>query len=249
MSDTAEKPKPTLVRERPVDKTYEGQKHPAMKPRDAATLILVRRTGKVPEVLLGCRDAKHAFMPNRYVFPGGRVDRADAFVPVASALRPEVDAKLQLAASAQRARALAVAAVRETYEETGLLLAKPFAGRPPAAVDKSWLGFLDRGLAPALDLLDLVARAITPPGRPRRFNARFFIADAGDATGEIKSNGELGDIRWVGLDEARELPLPTITGLILGEVGRLMQEPPLPGAPRRIPLFKTLHGKHLLLEE
>jgi 8-oxo-dGTP pyrophosphatase MutT (NUDIX family) len=240
---------PGGARERPVDKAYEGQKHPAMTPRDAATLILVRRTGGVPEVLLGCRDARHAFMPNRYVFPGGRVDRADAHVPVASALRPEVDAKLRLAASPTRARALAVAAIRETYEETGLLLAGPLAGKTPAAVDTCWAGFLDRGLAPALDLLDIVARAITPPGRPRRFNARFFIADASRATGEIKSNGELGDIRWVGLDEARQLPLPTITGLILGEVGRLLKEPPQVGAPRLIPLFKTLHGKHLLLEE
>ena len=158
---------PEGARERPVDKTYEGQKHPTLTPRDAATLILVRHTGAVPEVLLGCRDAKHAFMPNRYVLPGGRVDRADAHVPVASALRPEVDAKLRLAASPTRARALAVAAIRETYEETGLLLAGPLAGKPPAAVEKCWAGFLDRGLAPALDLLDIVARAITPPGRPR----------------------------------------------------------------------------------
>src|SRR2546430_16826219 len=60
--------------ERPVEKV--DQKYPYMRPRDAATLILVRQRGKVPEVLLGCRDAKHAFMPNRYVFPGGRVDRA-----------------------------------------------------------------------------------------------------------------------------------------------------------------------------
>src|SRR4029079_1450361 len=133
-------PKPAAPRERPVDPTYEGaNKHPALRPRDAATLILVRRTGKVPEILLGCRDAKHAFMPNRYVFPGGRVDRADAFVPVASPLRPHVDAKLQLAASATRGRALAGAGVRETFGETGLLLAKPLAGKPPAEVDKHWV--------------------------------------------------------------------------------------------------------------
>ena len=238
-----------VPRERPVDPTYEGQKHAAMKPRDAATLILVRREGKVPQVLLGCRDAKHAFMPNRYVFPGGRVDRADAHVPIAADLMPHVAAKLQLAASPTRARALAVAAIRETYEETGLLLAKPAARAIPAPVTEPWRGFLDRGLAPALDLLDYVARAITPPGRPRRFNARFFIADASHAQGTIKSNGELGDIRWVGLDKARELPLPTITGLILGEVGRLMLEPRTAGGGHFIPLFKTIRGKHLLLQE
>lgn len=240
----------TVGAERPVDKIHDGQKHPAMKPRDAATLILVRRHGQVPEVLLGCRDGKHAFMPNRYVFPGGRVDAADARVPVAAPLRPEVDERLRRAASGTRARSLAVAAVRETWEETGLMLAKPFAkGAPAEDFGEHWRGFLDRGLGPALDALDYIARAVTPPGRPRRFNARFFMADATAASGEIKSNGELGDIRWVRLDEARELPLPTITGLILGEIGRLLKEPPQDGATRRIPLFKTVHRKHLLLEE
>src|SRR5262245_31715038 len=107
--------------ERPVDKTYDGQKYPYMRPRDAATLILVRQQGDIPEVLLGCRDAKHAFMPNRYVFPGGRVDRADARVPIATALDRHVNARLQKAATALRARALGVAAVRETFEETGLM--------------------------------------------------------------------------------------------------------------------------------
>lgn len=241
---------PKVGGQRPVDKTYEGQKFPYLRPRDAATLILVRQHGDVPEVLLGCRDAKHAFMPNRYVFPGGRVDLADASVPVATPLNPFVDERLQRAATAQRARALAVAAVRETFEETGLMLAKPLASGPPAKdFGEHWLGFLDKGLAPALDCLDLIARAVTPPGRPRRFNARFFMARAEDASGEIRHSSEMGDIRWVRLDEARELPLPTITGLILGEVGRLMKEPPDPGMQRKIPLFTTVHRKHLMIEE
>lgn len=241
---------PKVGAQRPVDTTYEGQKFPYLRPRDAATLILVRQHGDVPEVLLGCRDAKHAFMPNRYVFPGGRVDLADASVPVATPLNPFVDERLRRAASAQRARALAVAAVRETFEETGLMLAKPLAGGPPAKdFGEHWLGFLDKGLAPALDCLDLIARAVTPPGRPRRFNARFFMARAEDASGEIRHSSEMGDIRWVRLDEARELPLPTITGLILGEVGRLMKEPPDPAMQRKIPLFTTVHRKHLMIEE
>ena len=154
-----------------------------MRPRDAATLILVRQRGKIPEVLLGCRDAKHAFMPNRYVFPGGRVDPADAHVPVATPLDRFVDERLRKAATAQRARALAVAAVRETFEETGLMLAKPFkGGAPEEDFGEHWQGFLDKGMGPALDCLDLIARAVTLPGRPRRFNARFFMARAEDAT-------------------------------------------------------------------
>jgi 8-oxo-dGTP pyrophosphatase MutT (NUDIX family) len=235
--------RPTKARSTPICGRAGG-------PRDAATLILVRQRGKMPEVLMGCRDAKHAFMPNRYVFPGGRVDRADARVPIATPLDRHVDTRLQKAASAQRARALGVAAVRETFEETGLMLAKPLKGGPPDEdFGEHWKGFLDTGMGPALDCLDLIARAVTPPGRPRRFNARFFMARAEHAAGDIRHSSEMGDIRWVRLDEARELPLPTITGLILGEIGRLVKEPPDRRKQRKIPLFVTVHRKHLMIEE
>src|ERR1700733_14273767 len=228
-----------------IEKTY-----PYMRPRDAATLILVRMKGRTPEVLMGCRAAKSAFMPNRYVFPGGRVDPADAHVPIATPLDRHVKARLLKAASEQRARALGVAAVRETFEESGLMLAKPLKGGAPAKdYGEHWKGFLDKGMAPALDCLDLIARAVTPPGRPRRFNARFFMARAEDAPGEIRHSSELGDIRWGRPDGARELPLPTITGLILGEIGRLVKEPPNAKKQRKIPLFITVHRKHLMIEE
>ena len=233
--------------ERPVEK-FE-QKYPYMRPRDAATLILVRLKGRTPEVLMGCRAAKSAFMPNRYVFPGGRVDKADAHIPIATPLDRHVKARLLKAASVQRAQALGVAAVRETFEETGLMLAKPVKGDVRKDYGEHWKGFLDQGLAPALDSLDFIARAVTPPGRPRRFNARFFMARAEDATGEIRHSSEMGDVRWVRLDEARELPLPTITGLILGEIGRLIKEPPDRKKQRKIPLFITVHRKHLMIEE
>src|SRR5215475_7630559 len=214
----------TPGQQRPVEKVEET--YPYMRPRDAATLILVRLKGKVPEVLMGCRAAKSAFMPNRYVFPGGRVDKADAHIPIATPLDRHVKARLLKAASLQRAQALGVAAVRETFEETGLMLAKPLKnGAPGKDYGEHWKGFLDKGFAPALDRLDLIARAVTPPGRPRRFNARFFIARAEDATGKIRHSSELGDVRWVRLDEARELPLPTITGLILGHTGHLIKAP------------------------
>ena len=244
--DTVNEGHPEL--EGPIVKVEET--YPDMRPRDAATLILVRLKGRTPEVLMGCRAAKSAFMPNRYVFPGGRVDKADAHVPIATPLDRHVKARLLKAATPQRAQAIGVAAVRETFEETGLILGKPLKGGAPRKdYGEHWQGFLDRGLAPALDSLDLIARAVTPPGRPRRFNARFFMARAEDASGEIRHSSEMGDVRWVRLDEARELPLPTITGLILGEIGRLVKEPPDRKRQRRIPLFVTVHRKHLMIEE
>ncbi len=237
--------------ERTVEKIPEGERHPAMKPRDAATLIIVRKPKKangVAEVLMGCRGSGHVFMPNRYVFPGGRVDPADAKVPVATSLRPEIDERLRRAATAQRARALAVAAIRETFEETGLIIGEKWDG-DPGEVGKHWQGFLDKGMAPALHHLDYIARAVTPPGRPRRFNARFLMCDAEVLSGTMKDSSEIYDLRWVSVEEARKLPLPTITGHILGEIGRLVANPPPRGVQRPIPLYKTINRKHLLLEE
>src|SRR4051812_31525064 len=233
--------------ERPVEKVEET--YPYMRPRDAATLILVRMKGRTPEVLMGGRAARRPFRPTRSVSRGGRVDKAAAHVPIATPLDRHVKARLLKAATVQRAQALGVAAVRETFEETGLILGKPLKGGVRKDYGEHWKGFLDQGLAPALDSLDLIARAVTPPGRPRRFNARFFMARAEDAAGEIRHSSEMGDIRWVRLDEARELPLPTITGLILGEIGRLVKEPPDRKKQRRIPLFITVHRKHLMIEE
>src|SRR5260370_2808152 len=169
--------------ERPVEKVE--QKYPYLRPRDAATLILVRERGRIPEVLMGCRAAKAAFMPNRYVFPGGRVDKADAHVPIATPLDRHVKARLLKAATAQRAQALGVAAVRETFEETGLMLAKPLKnGAPRKDYGEHWDGFLDTGLAPALHCLALIPPAVTPPSRPRRFHPRFFLPHAYDAPGD-----------------------------------------------------------------
>jgi len=147
-----------------------------LRPRDAATLILLDNSGAGVKVLMGRRHRSHAFMPGKFVFPGGRTDPADSRVAAASELPATEIAKLTGAlrpVSAARARAIAMSAIRETYEEAGLLIGTrgAFATRAP-----SWQGFVEHGVQPSLDRLRLVARAITPPGRVRRFDTRFLAA-------------------------------------------------------------------------
>lgn len=219
----------------------EGQA--LVRPRHAATLIIVRRDAKKPRLLMGRRAGGHAFMPSKWVFPGGRVDRTDFTAPAASDLAPDVEQKLQLTArhaSPQLPRALAMAAVRETFEETGLLLAKEAPSRPGAG---PWREFLDAGALPDLAPLQFVARAITPPYRPRRFDARFFMAEA-DALLSLDRRpdcGELDEIAWVDLDEALALDLPNITRFVVQEVARRLEE-----ADRPVPFMRFLNGRRQL---
>lgn len=220
-----------------------------LRPKDAATLVLIRNSKTVPEVLLGQRHGGHAFMPNRYVFPGGRVDPSDSRVVPATSLRQEVADRLQKNCGPARARALAVAAVRETYEETGLMLAAKMTTGRQTSRNSAWSDFAQRGLGPALANLDYVCRAITPPGRPRRFHARFFMADAVHAKGEIKSNGELLDIKWVPLAEAATLPIPSITGQVIEEVMNLISHPPLLPKDHTIPVYQRRNGQDTFRRE
>lgn len=188
-------------------------------------------------------------MPNRYVFPGGRVDPLDSRVVPATPLRPEVVARLTRACSPPRAHALAIAAIRETYEETGLMLAKAAPAGAPGSTRDPWRAFAARGVAPALDCLDYVLRAVTPPRRPRRFNARFFVADAADALGEIRGSGELEDIQWVPISRALRLPIPAITQSVLRLVVHLLTEPPTADHQRPVPLYRQRYGRDEIVEE
>ena len=203
----------------------------ALKPKHAATLIIVRTDAAKPQLLMGRRNGGHAFMPDKWVFPGGRVDRTDYDAPSASELAPEVAVRLEQEPRhirpARLARALALAAVRETFEETGLLLAKAAPERPGAG---PWRPFLAQGALPDLAPLSFVARAITPPYRPRRFDARFFMAPA-EALLSLDRRpdcGELDEIAWVDFEEALALPLPAITRTMIKEAVLRMEDPSRP---------------------
>ncbi len=221
-------------------------KKKALKPRDAATLIIVDTTSGEPRILLGRRRLDMVFMPGRYVFPGGRVDPADRIVPVAEDLSGDEKAKLLVSMkgtpSEIRARALALAAVRETFEEAGLIIGRPTTAKAPEKAP-DWAGFFELGFEPSLSQLTFFARAITPPGRPRRFDTRFFCvpAEAIAHRIEIKS-GELSDLEWHSLASARSLELPNITRVILEDLGERIAANALhaPGVP--VPFYHRHQG-------
>ncbi len=203
-----------------------------VKPRDAATLIIINRTAAQPRVLMGRRNGGHNFMPGKWVFPGGRVDRADYHAPSATDLRHGVAARLGKTAPPSRCRALALAAVRETFEEVGLLLAKP---APPRPGNGPWREFLAQGALPDLDALEFVARAITPAASPKRFDARFFMAEA-DRLISLERQadcGELDEIAWVELEEALKLDLPSVTRFVLREIPLRLADPTRPAPSLR----------------
>jgi len=209
-------------------------------PKDAATLILTRRHRGVAQVLMGRRAPGHVFMASKWVFPGGRIDRADFTAASATEPSPAVMGRLTMEVPARRARALTLTAVRETFEETGLLLASP---APAASVAGPWREFRASGALPDLAALSYIARAITPPGRTRRFDARFFMvpAEALLHPEPTAGSGELDEIAWLDLDEARGQDLPAITRFVLGEVNERLTTPDRP-----LPFVRMVHGKHVV---
>jgi 8-oxo-dGTP pyrophosphatase MutT (NUDIX family) len=214
-----------------------------LRPRDAATLVLVRRDAEGPRVLMGRRHGNMAFMANKYVFPGGRVDPCDARLTVGGELTSQVMERLVRDISAARARALALAAIRETFEETGILLGDRTRNVP--RTKSAWSRFFAHGVVPRLEVLDYIARAITPPNRPRRFDARFFLADAEAIAHQLDSasSDELLTPCWLTFAEARALDVPTITRLVLDEVEARVNAP---GVSRSVPFFRFVHGKSRL---
>lgn len=197
---------------------------PDSEPRDAATLMLIDRSGPAPKVLLGRRHASHKFMPGKFVFPGGRIEALDGQMPAVSELHPDTQKKLlerAAAPSADFARAFALAAVRETAEETGLLLGVK-RDRPPATPGEIWTEFAKANVHPDLGQIHFIARAITPPRRPRRFDTRFLTADASAVAHKIEGvvgpDSELVELTWVPIEEAADLDMPTITGIVLEEL-------------------------------
>ncbi|MEM7508766.1 MAG: NUDIX hydrolase [Pseudomonadota bacterium] len=215
--------------------------------RNAATIVLVRRDDAGgARILMGQRGKGAAFMPSKFVFPGGAVDREDGLIDEVADLPAALQSLLEIRAEAGLAKPLAMAAIRELWEETGLALAHP-AKTSPSDPPEAWSRFFEAGHMPALDRLHFVFRAITPPGRPRRFDARFFLADAegirGDADDFSGAEDELSHLSWLTLAEARRLDLPFITEVVLAEIEARLENP---ASPRPVPFFHHSDGKSYL---
>lgn len=204
--------------------TDHGHRFPTVRPRDAATMIIIDRAGPVPKILLGRRHAGHKFMPGKFVFPGGRVEPIDRHMAAASPIDPQVEARLMIRtqrASARKARAFMLAAIRETFEETGLLLGA--ASRSPVrSPGGPWDAFAEAAILPDLAAVHFVARAITPPGRTKRFDTRFFAVDAraivARKEGVVGPDTELTELVWLPIAEASRLDMSAITTAVLEEL-------------------------------
>ncbi|MDO5646379.1 NUDIX domain-containing protein [Paracoccus sp. (in: a-proteobacteria)] len=214
---------------------------PKQQIRNAATIILLRRQPEGVSVLMGMRGAAAAFMPSKFVFPGGAVDADDGDLPLS---RPLAQVHRDRLLTEQRGDhpinpdAVAAAALRELAEETGLLIGQPSDAPAHCA------GYQNSGLAPDASALSFVFRAITPPGRPRRFDAFFFAADAArlsvDADDFSRACDELSHLHWVPLADARALNLPFITEVVLAELAQLVAGVPHDAAlpvPATVPFF------------
>ncbi len=202
--------------------------------RNASSVIVLRdKDGASPSVLMGQRGAKAAFMPSKFVFPGGAVDPDDASVPLAAAIPSHVAELLMDHAPDHLRDALVCAAIRELWEETGLVLGQTDLWEDPPA---DWTEFAATGHRPDASALEFVFRAITPTGRPRRFDARFFLVDASHVASDLddfsRASDELSNLQWVPLDQARGFDLPFITQVVLAEVAaRLPNLTPVTSVP------------------
>lgn len=219
------------------------------RPKDAATLIIVR-AGSEPTLLMGKRAASHDFMPNKFVFPGGRFDLIDQRLRVPGNLSKPVMQRLRKHTPAtvteQKLRGLALTAIRETFEETGLVVGRP-ATQHVQTGHSIWREYLDQGVEPPLEHMDFIARAITPTYHTRRFDTRFFLVHDefihNDPERITDVSGELNQLHWLTLDAARGLDLPSVTRWVLDIVEQRIQLAPRDQLKQPAPLVRFARGR------
>ena len=208
--------------------------------KHAATVILVRANSDGHYVLMGQRGKSAVFMPNKFVFPGGGLDVADSKVLLNGRASNTCMARLASQTSEDLAQPLLAAAIREMWEETGhpIGIFSDSAFDMASAQPKNWQSFFEAGYLPDPSGLEFIFRAVTPPGRPRRFDARFFLGRAdliqGDPDDFSRAEDELSHLQWIPLAKSREFDLPFITEVVLAEVQNRLENPE---ADHPVPFF------------
>ena len=214
--------------------------------RNASTVIVLRDRMTNPHILMGQRGAKAAFMPNKFVFPGGAVDAADADIALGAAMNDLCKQRLLEDATSDISHPLAVAAVRELFEETGQVLGHK--GTWSGDIHPDWVDFAATGHLPDASALQFVFRALTPPGRPRRFDARFFLVDADalatDPDDFSAASDELSHLQWVSLTDVRSFDMPFITEVVLSEIEARATDPE---PPTSVPYFRNNDEESLFI--
>jgi len=217
----------------------------APKPRVASTLVITCGTGKDLKILMGQRSNRHDFMPSVYVFPGGRVDRADSYAKFAGDLSPRTERILEAAYNPRRARAVALASVRETWEETGLMLGKS-AKQSRNLNNASYDAFRKAGQLPDLSGIEVFGRAVTPPHRHKRFDAWFFVKNLGDIRlPKISDSTELLNVGWFSFDEIESLETQRATDMMLQVLERFLKTD---RPSERIFYSRAIQGEYKMLQ-
>ncbi len=217
-------------------------------PLDAAVLIIVDTSEKIPRVLMGLRNENLAFMPGKLVFPGGRVDPADCSIQTPDNISSK-DARKILQSKLPHSelsdpKTLPLAAIRETYEETGVMIGQPGELTSPLPFSDEWTAFAEHSIIPAPAALKYCARAITPPNRVRRYDTRFFCVRAeyiAKQAGFIP--GELQEIKWLTIEEALSTKLASITRIITTDIQQGLLDESLFDEGFEIPFYYSEDGK------
>jgi len=214
------------------------------KIRSAATVIVVRNKHKNPSVLMGQRGVNAAFMPSKFVFPGGAVDDQDLSIDIKKSINEVCKKRLLKENENGSWSGLVAAAIRELFEETGQIIG---VEEEWSEVPSNWEEFAKTGYVPDASNMSFVFRAITPPGRPRRFDARFFLIQAEELRTNLDdfsmASDELSHLQWIPLRDTKNFDLPFITQVVLAEItGNLTKS----GPPARVPFFQNTTEESLI---
>ncbi len=248
MSNPIENSGPVLVGKMKITDTERAKRKEltrAPKPRLASTLVLTCGSGKHLKILMGQRSTRHDFMPSVYVFPGGRVDRADSYAKFAGDLSPRTERILEAAYAPRRARAVALASVRETWEETGLMLGSS-ADTGRNLNHASYDAFREAGQLPDLSDIEVFGRAVTPPHRHKRFDAWFFVKNLGDISPpKISDSSELLNVGWFTFEQIADLETQRATDMMLQVLKRYLKAD---RPPDQIFYSRAIRGEFKMLQ-